>query len=158
MKLLIVLASLAVLVSLASGDSAAQRQARFEERKFRYETDNNEISSFLNAKNIFKTVIKLLFGTDDESRATSRQVLSVFVKALEMVKTSFGAKARSNGNRGIREAVDDAAVAGVTMLRGYVKSILSTSEQCAQRHLCESSKEAVRDGREIGHIVAQLGG
>lgn len=76
-----------------------------------------------------------------------------------MLKTSFGQRARSlNGNRGVKEAVDDAAVAGVSMLKGYVKSILATDDQCAQRHLCESSKEAIRDGREIGHIIAQVGG
>jgi len=60
--------------------SAKARQARFEERKFRNEEDQKQISSFLNAKNILKTVIKLVFGSDEESRATSRQVLNVFVK------------------------------------------------------------------------------
>lgn len=80
-------------------------------------------------------------------------------KVLEMFKSSFSQKARSmNSNRGVREAVDDAAVAGVSMLKGYVKSILAGDDQCAQRHLCESSKEAIREGREIGHIIAQVGG
>ncbi|XP_053207180.1 uncharacterized protein LOC128391343 [Panonychus citri] len=45
------------------------------------------------------------------------------------------------------------------MLRGYVKSVLSSDDdQCAQRHLCESSKEAIREGRELGYIVSQVGG
>lgn len=60
--------------------TAAQRQARFEDRKLRSENDGKELSTFMNAKNILKTVVKLLFGTDEESRATSRQVLNVFVK------------------------------------------------------------------------------
>ena len=75
-----------------------------------------------------------------------------------MVRTSFGQRARSVNGRGIREAVDDATVAGVTMLRGYVKSVLSKDAQCAQKHICDASKEAVRDGRELGYFVAQFGG
>lgn len=90
--------------------------------------------------------------------ATSRQVLNVLVKVLDMLRTSFGQRARSSSSRGIRDAFDDATVAGVTMLRGYVKSVLSKDTQCAQKHICEASKEAVRDGRELGYFVAQFGG
>lgn len=75
-----------------------------------------------------------------------------------MFKTSFGQKARSSGSRSFRDLMDDGAVSGLTMLKGYVKSIISENNSCAQRNLCESSKEASKEGREIGHIVAQLGG
>ena len=75
-----------------------------------------------------------------------------------MVRTSFGQKARSGSARGIRDHFDDATVAGVTMLRGYVKSVLSRDAQCVQKHICEASKDAVRDGRELGYLVAQFGG
>lgn len=75
-----------------------------------------------------------------------------------MIRNSFSQRARSSTSRGLREAVDDATVAGVTMLRGYVKSVLAGDDQCAQRHLCESSKDAIREGRELGYIVSQVGG
>lgn len=89
MKVLVVLCVLAVVSASvlankndqkSSSTTAAQRQTRFEDRKLRSETDGKELSTFMNAKNILKTVVKLLFGTDEESRATSRQVLNVFVK------------------------------------------------------------------------------
>lgn len=76
-----------------------------------------------------------------------------------MLRTSFTQRARSSEKaRGIRDAFDDASLAGVSMLRGYVKSVLSKDTQCAQKFLCEASKDAVRDGRELGYLVAQFGG
>lgn len=74
-----------------------------------------------------------------------------------MIKNSFNQKARS-ATRGFRGAIDDATVAGVNMLQGYVKSVLTTDDQCAQKYLCESSKQALQDGRELGFVITQLGG
>ena len=76
-----------------------------------------------------------------------------------MLRTSFGQRARSsNAGRGIRDAFDDASLAGVSMLRGYVKSVLAKDGPCTQKHLCEASRDAVRDGRDLGYMVAQFGG
>lgn len=81
MKLLVV-AGLTILfaIHVASDKGESARQANFEERRLRYEEDSKEVASFLNLKNIFKTLIKLIFGSEEESKATSRQVLNVFVK------------------------------------------------------------------------------
>ena len=75
-----------------------------------------------------------------------------------MLRTSFGQRARSSTARGITDAFDDAAVAGVSMLKGYVKSILAKDAPCSQKFICEASKDAVREGRELGYLVAQFGG
>ena len=84
MKILIV-AGLTLLLALQVtsdkfDNGQSLKQATFEERRLRYDEESKEVASFLNFKNIFKTVLKLLFGSDEESRSTSRQVLSVFVK------------------------------------------------------------------------------
>ncbi|KAI1284847.1 hypothetical protein HDE_12281 [Halotydeus destructor] len=147
-----------VLVILVTVVKADDRQARgVEERKYRYEEDKKEVSNFLNTKNIIRTVVKLFLGNSEESTATSRQVLNVLVKVLDMVRASFSQRARSAGGRGIKDAIEDAAGAGATMLKGYVKSVLTKDDQCAQRHICEASKDAVREGREVGYFVAQAG-
>jgi len=133
--------------------------AKSEERSFRFdEGGKQELQQFLNTKNLIKTVVKLLFGNNEESTATSRQVLNVFVKVLDMLRTSFGQRARSAESRGARHLVDDVASAGVSMLRGYVKSIMAESESCTQKYICEASSAAVREGRELGYLVAQVGG
>jgi len=160
MKLFVIVCLMVILAATVSAEEdAAKREARgFDERKYRYEESKKEVSNFLSTKNLIRTVVKLLFGNSEESTATSRQVLNVLVKVLDMVRTSFGQRARSANGRGIKEAVDDVTVAGATMLRGYVKSVLSKDAHCAQKHICEASKEAVRDGRELGYFVAQFGG
>jgi hypothetical protein len=136
----------------------SSRQARFDERKFRFDQDKKELSQFLNTKNIVRTIVKLLFGSTEESTATSRQVLNVLVKVLDMLKSSFGQRARSSSSRGIRDSLDDAAVAGISMLKGYVRSVLTSEEQCTQKYICEAAARASREGRELGYLIAQFGG
>ena len=75
-----------------------------------------------------------------------------------MLKASFAQRSRSSGSSNFREMVDNGAISGLSMLKGYIKSIISENNSCTQRNLCESSREAIKEGREIGHIVAQLGG
>jgi hypothetical protein len=91
MKYLIILCSFATLLALSMAQQSdnitetqnSSRQARFDERKFRFDQDKKELSQFLNTKNIVRTIVKLLFGSTEESTATSRQVLNVLVKVCQ---------------------------------------------------------------------------
>ncbi|KAJ6218056.1 hypothetical protein RDWZM_009213 [Blomia tropicalis] len=104
-------------------------------------------------------MLKLLFGTNEESVATSRQVLNVFVKMLELLKSSFGQRARSSSTTSrLRDSFDNAAQAGLSMVQGYVKSVLTNDPQCVQRNICEGAKNAAGESRELGGLIAQLGG
>lgn len=146
-----------------NGTVGVVRRARYDERKFsKYDAGEQglkkEPNQFLSSKNLIRTVVKLFFGNDEESAATSRQILNILVSLLDMLKNSFGQRARSSESRGLRDSMDDAANAGASMLKGYVKSILAKDRHCVQKHLCEASKEAVKDGREIGYLIAQFGG
>ncbi|XP_064488514.1 uncharacterized protein LOC135400612 [Ornithodoros turicata] len=173
MRQAVVLAFLAVcfcgaLASTLPGDGAkaqassdtSRRAPRLDERKFKYEPDpKKELTQFMNTKNVVKTLVKLVFGSDEESAATSRQILNLLVTVLDMLKTSFGQRARSSSMaRGFRGALDDVAIAGASMLKGFVKSVMTKDDNCMQRYLCEASKEAAKDGHEIGYLVAQFGG
>lgn len=75
-----------------------------------------------------------------------------------MLKNTFGQKSRSGTARTIRDSAEDAANAGISMLQGYVKSVLSNDERCVQRYLCQASREATRDSRDLGYIIASVGG
>lgn len=136
----------------------SSREARFDERKFKQEIDKNEISQFMSSKNVIKTLVKLIFGSDEESAATSRKILHLLVSVLDMLKTTLGQRSRSAQARSVRDTLDDAALAGASMLKGYVKSVLTRDARCAQKYICEASKDAVKEGKEIGYIVAQFGG
>ncbi|KAH7645362.1 hypothetical protein HUG17_0900 [Dermatophagoides farinae] len=104
-------------------------------------------------------MLKLLFGTNEESMVTSRQVLNVFVKMLEVLKSSFGQRARSTSTTSrLRDTMDNAAQAGISMIQGYVKSVLATDKQCIKRSICEGASNAARESRELGNLIAQVGG
>lgn len=163
MKSMLIVATLVVLVgvSVEANNATNNRQAK----AFRMEKEKtlatNEISQFFNSKNIVKTLVKLVFGSSEESMATSRQVLNLLVKVLDMVKTSFAqrnSRSASSGVRGLKDSIDDAAVAGITMLRGFVRSALVSEDQCRQKEICEAAAAASRESRELGYIITQLGG
>ncbi|OTF78862.1 hypothetical protein BLA29_010457 [Euroglyphus maynei] len=130
-----------------------------DDRNIRLSQDKREILQYLNTKNVVKTMLKLLFGTNEESMVTSRQVLNVFVKMLEVLKSSFGQRARSTSTTSrLRDTMDNAAQAGISMVQGYVKSVLATDKQCMKRSICEGASNAARESRELGNLIAQLGG
>ncbi|KAH9422625.1 hypothetical protein DERP_003302 [Dermatophagoides pteronyssinus] len=135
-------------------------------KSFRMEKENalatNEVSQFLNTKNIVKTIVKLVFGSSEESTATSRQVLNLLVKVLDMVKTNFAqrrnGRSLANDERGLKDSLDDAAIAGITMMKGFVRSFLATDTKCIQRHICDAASNAARESRELGSVISQIGG
>nr|XP_027201604.1 uncharacterized protein LOC113795606 isoform X2 [Dermatophagoides pteronyssinus] len=130
-----------------------------DDRNLRLSQDKREILQYLNTKNVIKTMLKLLFGTNEESMVTSRQVLNVFVKMLEVLKSSFGQRARSTSTTSrLRDTMDNAAQASISMIQGYVKSVLQTDKQCIKRSICESASNAARESRELGNLIAQIGG
>ncbi|XP_022644679.1 uncharacterized protein LOC111264858 [Varroa jacobsoni] len=152
------------------------RSPRIEERRYKFHNSMNknsvgasseavelkaqqEVSKFMNTRNLIKTAIKLVFGSDEESAATSRQILNLLVTVLDMVKTTFGARARAaHQGRGLNGALDDITIAGASMMKGLLKSAMAKDENCMQRFLCEASKDAVKEGHELGYLVAQFGG
>lgn len=158
---LLVLASLSLANAVNTNSSGSHRQAKTFRMDKEKALASNEISQFLNTKNIVKTIVKLVFGTSEESTATSRQVLNLLVKVLDMLKTSFtqrNARSASSSVRGLKDSVDDAAVAGISMIKGVVRSALSNEEQCIQRHICDAAAQATRESRELGYLISQFGG
>lgn len=149
---------------------ASARAARYDERKFSsnskqaipasndIDTNKKQVSQFLTSKNVIRTLVKLIFGNDEESAATSKQILNLFVSVLDMLKSTLGQRARSSTSRGSRAVLDDAATASASLLKGYIRAFMTNNSSCVQKYLCEASKEAVSDGREVGYLIAQIGG
>lgn len=53
-------------------------------QKAKIESEKREVQNFLTTKNILKSIMKLLFGTQDEMAATSRSVLGILSKVSEL--------------------------------------------------------------------------
>ena len=73
-----------VNASVKSNSNSSNKITTDTQRKLREENEKKEISAFFSGKNLIKTVIKILFGTSDESAATSRQLLTFLVKVKYM--------------------------------------------------------------------------
>lgn len=77
---------------------------------------------------------------------------------LDLLKSTFGAKSRGTA-RTARNSLEDAANAGISVVQGYIKSVLADDKTaCVQRYLCESTKDAMNESRELGFIITTVGG
>ncbi|KAK4337404.1 hypothetical protein RND71_043351 [Anisodus tanguticus] len=72
-------------------------------RKVREETEKKELSTFFSGRNLIKTAIKILFGTNEESAATSRQFLSFLVKFIDVMRGTFLVTPQARSGNGARE-------------------------------------------------------
>jgi len=84
------------------------------------------------------------------------QFIQIVMNLLDALKTSFSHRSLAARSLGKRDSVSDATVAGISLLKGYVRTYRNTDEKCMQRYMCEANTECVR---EIGgsSIFCQLG-
>ncbi|XP_073819564.1 uncharacterized protein isoform X2 [Musca autumnalis] len=84
------------------------------------------------------------------------QFIQIVMNLLDALKTSFSHRSLSARSMGKRDSVSDAAVASISMLKGYVRTYRNSDDKCLQRYMCEANTECTR---EIGgsSIFCQLG-
>ncbi|XP_075145830.1 uncharacterized protein LOC142220531 isoform X2 [Haematobia irritans] len=84
------------------------------------------------------------------------QFIQIVMNLLDALKTSFSHRSLSARSLGKRDSVSDAAVASISMLKGYVRTYRNSDDKCLQRYMCEANTECTR---EIGgtSIFCQLG-
>lgn len=83
---------------------------------------------------------------------------------MDALKTSFSHRSLQARSSGKKDSLSDAAVAGLSMFKGYMKSVgetaraneVETIEPCMQRRICEASAECVA-AIGGGSIFCQLG-
>ncbi|XP_053982807.1 uncharacterized protein LOC128878544 [Hylaeus volcanicus] len=99
--------------------------------------------------------------------ASPMQFINIVVNLLDALKTSFSHRSLTARSLGRRDTVSEAAVASITMLKGYMRSLktfgnVGRAEDegqrgCAERALCEASAECVTDAQGTSSIFCQLG-
>ncbi|KZC06955.1 hypothetical protein WN55_08192 [Dufourea novaeangliae] len=95
------------------------------------------------------------------------QFIGIVVNLLDALKTSFSHRSFTARSAGRRDTVSEAAVASITMLKGYMRSLKTFSnvgraeeegqQGCAERALCEASAECAADAQGTTSIFCQLG-
>ncbi|XP_051157187.1 uncharacterized protein LOC127279091 isoform X2 [Leptopilina boulardi] len=102
-----------------------------------------------------------------DNQSSPMQFISIVLNLLDALKTSFSHRSLTARSIGKRDTVSEAAVASISMLKGYVKSIksfgnLAAVEEegqrgCAERALCEASAECIANAQGTSSIFCQLG-
>ncbi|XP_049537906.1 uncharacterized protein LOC125952478 isoform X3 [Anopheles darlingi] len=84
------------------------------------------------------------------------QFINIVVNLLDALKTSFSHRSLHARNLGKKDVVSDAAVASLTMLKGYARSTRNSDDLCMQKFLCEANTDCTS---AIGgtSIFCQLG-
>jgi len=91
-----------------------------------------------------------------DNGASPMQFIMIVMNLLDALKTSFSHRSIQARSIGKRDSVSDAAVAGISMLKSYVKTYRNADDKCLQRYMCEANNECIS---EIGgsSIFCQLG-
>lgn len=84
------------------------------------------------------------------------QFINIVVNLLDALKTSFSHRSLAARSIGKKDSVSDAAIAGISMMKSYVRTYRTSDDKCMQRYLCEANTECSKD---IGgsSIFCQLG-
>ncbi|XP_029168702.1 uncharacterized protein LOC114938790 isoform X3 [Nylanderia fulva] len=103
----------------------------------------------------------------DNQSSPMQQFISIVINLLDALKTSFSHRSLTARSLGRRDTISEAAIASISMLKGYMRSVKSFSyvgrveeegqRGCAERALCEASAECIADTQGPSSIFCQLG-
>ncbi|XP_019865322.1 uncharacterized protein LOC109594544 isoform X2 [Aethina tumida] len=88
-------------------------------------------------------------GRDPEQvNAMAKQAgefINIVVNLLDALKTSFSHRSMAARNIGKKDSVSDAAIAGIAMMKSYVRSLGTEDSKCMQKYMCQANNECSRD-------------
>lgn len=73
------------------------------------------------------------------------QFINIVVNLLDALKTSFSHRSMAARSIGKKDSMSDAAVAGIAMMKGYVRSLSTVDGKCMQKYMCEANTECSTD-------------
>ncbi|XP_022900889.1 uncharacterized protein [Onthophagus taurus] len=110
---------------------------------------------------VLGAVLSTLVGTQDPEQVNmlakqAGQFINIVVNLLDALKTSFSHRSLAARNIGRKDSISDATVAGIAMMKGYIRSMSTEKDSCMQKFMCDASNECVTD---IGQssLFCQLG-
>ncbi|XP_038212914.1 uncharacterized protein LOC123697118 isoform X2 [Colias croceus] len=96
-------------------------------------------------------------GIDKVDNGSSpMQFINIVVNLLDALKTSFSHRSLTARSMGRKDSVSDAALAGIAMMKTYVRSFGTNDDKCLQKYVCDANNECSAD---IGpkSVFCQLG-
>ncbi|XP_050344003.1 uncharacterized protein LOC126769349 isoform X1 [Nymphalis io] len=112
-------------------------------------------------QSILAVVLSTMLGAKDPDQVASMakqagEFINVVVNLLETLKTSFSHRSLAARAIGRKDSVSDAAIAGIAMLKTYVRAFGTNDDKCLQKYVCDANSECSAD---IGpkSVFCQLG-
>ncbi|XP_026330627.1 uncharacterized protein LOC113238114 isoform X3 [Hyposmocoma kahamanoa] len=96
-------------------------------------------------------------GIDKVDNGSSpMQFINIVVNLLDALKTSFSHRSLTARSMGRKDSVSDAALAGIAMMKTYVRAFGTNDDKCLQKYICDANNECSSD---IGpkSVFCQLG-
>ncbi|XP_060531954.1 uncharacterized protein LOC132705400 isoform X4 [Cylas formicarius] len=81
----------------------------------------------------------------DNGGGSPLQFINIVVNLLDALKTSFSHRSLAARNLGRKDSVSDAAIAGISMMKGYAKSLGTDESNCMARYMCQANNECSTD-------------
>ncbi|KAI9557861.1 hypothetical protein GHT06_014612 [Daphnia sinensis] len=89
--------------------------------------------------------------------ASLSQLIQLISSLMDALKVSFSQRSSTARSLGNKDPFSDAAVAAVTIMKGYVDTHKTTDEVCMQRIMCDANNACARDAPDSGYLFCQLG-
>jgi hypothetical protein len=102
------------------------------------------------AQGVLAAIITAVLGSRDPKQVNmlARQAgefINIVVNLLDALKTSFSHRSIAARTIGKKDSVSDAAVAGIAMMKGYVRSMSAPDSSCMQKYMCDANSECSTD-------------
>ncbi|XP_063229026.1 uncharacterized protein LOC134534478 [Bacillus rossius redtenbacheri] len=109
---------------------------------------------------ILAAVLSAMLGTKDPDQVSTMakqagEFINIVVNLLDALKTSFSHRSLAARNIGRKDSVAEATVAGLSLFKGYVRTLKTDDDSCMQKYMCEANRECSDDTQ--GAIFCQLG-
>ncbi|XP_063364905.1 uncharacterized protein LOC134653469 isoform X4 [Cydia amplana] len=128
------------------------------------DTDSSSVSPWANLFSMGLKILTAILGGGASSDGIDKvdngsspmQFINIVVNLLDALKTSFSHRSLAARSMGRKDSVSDAAIAGIAMMKTYVRSFNTSDDKCLQKYVCDANNECAAD---IGpkSVFCQLG-
>lgn len=99
---------------------------------------------------ILAAVLSTVLGAKDPDQVASMakqagEFINIVVNLLDALKTSFSHRSLTARSMGRKDSVSDAALAGIAMVKTYVRSFGTNDGTCLQKYICDANAECSAD-------------
>ncbi|XP_044255413.1 uncharacterized protein LOC123005642 isoform X1 [Tribolium madens] len=99
---------------------------------------------------VLAAIISTVLGSRDPNQVNmmakqAGEFINIVVNLLDALKTSFSHRSMAARNIGKKDSISDAAVAGIAMMKGYVRSLSTADSKCMQKYMCVANSECSTD-------------